>query len=141
MTARAGLARRLAVVAALSLLISVTRPTGSAASPAGKPSLNAYFQSTLADEAYQKKTFQRVASAWKTPPVKSFPKVGAKTVVQAVISRDGKLASTTVSMSSGSKTWDDAALAAVKKAAPFDLLPASYKYPSVEVHFHVSVAP
>src|SRR5262245_53957320 len=96
-----------------------------AAAAAGRPSLNAYFQSTLADEAYQKKTFQRVASAWKTPPSSAVPKIGAKTVVQAVIVKDGKLASSTVSTSSGSKAWDAAALAAVTKAAPFDQLPPS----------------
>ena len=140
MSVRSGLAR-LAALCALSAVIPVTWGTVCAAGPAGKPSLNAYFQSTLADEGYQKKTFSRVASAWKTPPAKAFPKVGSKAVVQAVIAKDGKLASTTVSMSSGSRTWDDAALAAVKKAAPFDALPASYKYPSLEVHFHVSVAP
>ena len=106
---------------------------------AGRPSLNAYFQSTLADEAYQKKTFDRVAKAWKTPPATVTPKAGAKTVVQAVIAKDGKIASTSVSMSSGSKEWDAAALAAVKNAAPFDALPAGYKFPSLEVHFHVSV--
>ena len=107
----------------------------------GRPSLNAYFQSTLSDEAYQKKTFARVAGAWKTPPAKAFPKTGSKTVVQAVIAKDGKLLSSTVSMASGSKEWDASALAAVKKAAPFDPLPAAYKYPSLEVHFHVSVVP
>lgn len=140
MTARAGFARSIAR-GALVMAVAMIGGPASAASPAGKPSLNAYFQSTLTDDAYQKKTFSRVASAWKTPPAKSFPKIGSKTVVQAVIAKDGKLASTTVSMSSGSKAWDDAALAAVKKAAPFDSLPASYKYPSLEVHFHVSVAP
>jgi periplasmic protein TonB len=124
----------------LVLFASVTASTVSYGAGVGKPSLNAYFQSTLSDEAYQKKTFARVAAAWKTPPAKSFPKVGAKAVVQAVIAKDGKLASTTVSMSSGSQVWDAAALAAVQKAAPFDPLPASYKYPSLEVHFHVSVA-
>jgi protein TonB len=136
----------------LSLLDSVTPDplrgvagTHAEAAPAtgktGKPSLNAYFQSTLADAAYQKKTFDRVAKAWQTPPAKATPKVGAKTVVQAVIARDGKLASAIVSLASGSKEWDAAALAAVRGAAPYDPLPASYRYPSMEVHFHVSVVP
>jgi len=128
----------LIAVTLLAMLDSVTSRTLAAA---GRPSLNAYFQSTLADEAYQKKTFERVAKTWKTPPAKATPKLGAKTVVQAVIAKDGKLASSTISMSSGSKSWDAAALAAVKSAAPFDPLPASYKYPSLEVHFHVSVVP
>jgi TonB family protein len=131
-----GAGRRLAGALALSLAF-LTDPLLAA----GRPSLNAYFQSTLKDEPYQKKTFERVAKAWKTPPAKAVPKVGAKTVVQAVIAKDGKLVSTTVSMSSGSKAWDEASLAAVQKAAPFDPLPAGYRYPSLEVHFHVSVAP
>ena len=140
MSVRAGFAR-VAAVCALSSCLPVTWSTVAVAGAPGKPSLNAYFQSTLADEGYQKKTFSRVASAWKTPPASAFPKIGSKTVVQTVIAKDGKLASTTVSMSSGSEVWDAAALAAVKKAAPFDPLPASYKYPSLEVHFHVSVIP
>ncbi len=106
---------------------------------AGKPSLNAYFQKTLTDTAYQKKVFEKVAKSWKAPP--SFPAVGKKTVVQAVITKEGKLASATVSMESGAKSWDDAALGAVKAAAPFDPLPAAFAYRSVEVHFHFAVVP
>jgi len=106
---------------------------------AGKPSLNVYFQKTLTDTAYQKKVFDRVAKRWTMPA--SFPAVGKKTVVQAVISKDGKLASAYVSMESGSKAWDEAALAAVKSAAPFDPLPKDYAYRSVEVHFHVALVP
>ena len=69
------------------------------------------------------------------------PPVGKKTVVQAAILKDGSLATTEVSMSSGKKGWDAAALKAVKAAAPFDPLPAGFAYPSVQVHFHVSVVP
>lgn len=108
---------------------------------AGRPSLNAYFQSNLTDTAYQKKTFDRVAKAWKTPAASQIPEVGKKTVVQAVIGRDGALTSTVISMKSGKKGWDDASLRAVKTASPFDPLPAGFKPPSVEVHFHVSVVP
>jgi protein TonB len=108
---------------------------------AGRPSLNAYFQSNLKDTAYQKKTFDRVAKAWKTPAASQIPEVGKKTVVQAVIAKDGKLVSAVVSMSSGKKGWDSAALAAVRSAAPFDPLPGSFRASTVEVHFHVSVAP
>jgi protein TonB len=108
-------------------------------SGAGKPSLNAYFQKTLTDAAYQKKVFEKVARTWKAPA--SFPAVGKKTVVQAVITKEGKLASAAVSMESGAKAWDDAALASVTKAAPFGPLPAGYAYRSVEVHFHFAVVP
>lgn len=126
------------VLAALlgALLVAGPRPAAAA-----QPSLNAYFQSTLKDPAYQKKTFERVARRWKAPPAAGFPKPRSKTVVQAVLTKEGKLASTTVSTSSGSKRWDEAALAAVMTAAPFDPLPAGYGYPTLEVHFHVSLEP
>lgn len=132
--------RRLAALTSLAAAVFALGVAAAGASP-GRPSLNAYFQSNLKDEAYQKKTFDRVAKAWKTPPASKTPKLGAKTVVQAVIARDGKLVSATVSMRSGSDAWDAAALAAVKGGAPYDPLPASHGHPSVEVHFHVSVVP
>ena len=106
---------------------------------AGRPSLNVYFQSTLKDAAYQKKVFQKVVAAWKAPA--ELPKVNSKTVVQAIFEKDGKLKNAFVSMESGSKKWDEAALAAVRKAAPYDSLPAGYRYPTLEVHFHVALVP
>lgn len=127
------LAAALAAFAALLL--------AAAAFAAGRPSLECYFQTTLKDPAYQKRTFDRVAAKWKVPLAAEVPPVGRKTVVQAVITKDGALATTEISTSSGKKGWDAAALNAVKAAAPFDPLPAGFKYPSVQVHFHVSVVP
>jgi len=127
--------KALRIVLAVVLAIAAAAPLHAA----GTPSLNVYFQKTLADTACQKKIFEKVAKQWKAPA--SLPAVGKKTVVQAVIAKDGKLASAIVSMESGSKAWDDAALAAVKSAAPFDPLPKGYGYPSVEVHFHFALAP
>jgi protein TonB len=124
---------------ALTILL-VVLGTG-AASAAGRASLNVYFQSNLTDAAYQKKTFDRAVKAWKAPAAPQVPEVGKKAVVQAVIARDGKLISAVVSMSSGKKGWDAAALATVRSAAPFDPLPASFRPSTVEVHFHVSVVP
>ena len=124
---------------ALAFLIAMSMARAGPAFAAGHPELKAYFQSNLTDAAYQKKTFDRVANAWKTPAASQIPEAGKKTVVQAVIGNDGKLVSAAVSMISGKKGWDDAALAAVKRAAPFDPLPSSYRYPTVEVHFHVAV--
>ncbi len=115
--------------------------TAGSALAVGRPSLNAYFQSNLTDTAYQKKTFDRVAKAWKTPAASQIPEVGKKTVVQAVIAKDGKLISAVVSLSSGKKGWDTAVLKAVTSAWPFDPLPAGFQPRSVEVHFHVSVVP
>jgi TonB family protein len=128
-----------AVLVAVTVLAALGM-AGSALA-AGRPSLECYFQTTLRDPAYQKKTFERVAAKWKTPPGTEVPPVGKKTVVQVAILKDGSLATTEVSMSSGKMGWDAAALKAVKAAAPFDPLPAGFAYPSVQVHFHVSVVP
>ncbi|MGZ5429390.1 MAG: TonB family protein [Thermoanaerobaculia bacterium] len=123
----------------LALFVALT--VAGSAFAAGRQSLECYFQTTLKDPAYQKKTFERVAAKWKTPPDAEVPPIGKKTVVQAAILKDGSLATTEVSMSSGKKGWDAAALKAVKAAAPFDPLPAGFADPSVQVHFHVSVVP
>ena len=106
---------------------------------AARPSLNVYFQSTLKDPAYQSQVFQKVAGAWKSPS--SFPAVGKKCVVQAVLGKDGRLQSAFVSMESGVKAWDVAGLAAVHKAAPFPPLPASLGQKTLEAHFHFAVVP
>jgi periplasmic protein TonB len=126
----------------LRVLAIVVALTAAARAPAaGRPKLEVYFQSNLTDAPSQKKAFDRVAKAWKTPAASQIPEVGRKTVVQAVIARDGRLVSAVVSSTSGKKGWDEAVLKAVKSAAPFDPLPASFKPQSVEVHFHVTVVP
>ena len=127
------------VLVAVRLLAALG--TAGSAIAAGRPELKVYFQSNLEDVAYQKKTFDRVAKGWKTPGASQIPEVGKKTVVQAVIAKDGKLISAVVSLSSGKKGWDTAVLKAVTSASPFDPLPAGFKPRSVEVHFHVSVVP
>ena len=101
---------------------------------AGTPRLQMFFGSTFSDQAYSKKVYDKVAQSWTRPA--EAPKEGAKAVVITAILRDGKAPQQTLHLSSGSRTWDDAALAAVKKAAPFDPLPKSYGDSSIEVHFH-----
>jgi protein TonB len=124
-----------------AILLAAALLAAGAALAAGRPSLECYFQTTLHDPVYQKKTYEKVAAKWKTPAAADVPAVGKKAVVQAVIAKDGTLATTEVSMSSGKKGWDAAALRAVQAAAPFDPLPAGFAFPSVQVHFHVSVVP
>jgi len=127
-----------AVLAALALTASIVSLPADAAA---KPSLQAHFQSTLQDASYQKKVFDRVVKAWKRPAAAAFPKVGAKAVVQAVLSRDGRIVSTLVSTSSGSKEWDAAARKGVEEAAPYDPFPEAFLQKTLEVHFHFSVVP
>ena len=143
-TERCARGRRAAAVvstlltASAALIAPLVAPRAEAA---GRPSLHAYFQSTLQDAPFQKKVFDRVAKAWKSPKAAVFPKVGAKAVVQAVLSRDGRIVSTLVSTESGSKEWDAAARKGVEEAAPYDPFPAGYKPKTLEVHFHFSVVP
>lgn len=123
---------RLVLTAAAVLTVA---PVALAAG--GHPQLQTFFQSNLSSASYQKKVYERVARKWQQPGAKQTPKVGSKTIVQAMIGKDGKLVTVAVASESGSKAWDAAALSAVKKAAPFDPLPASYTSPTLEVHFHV----
>ncbi len=106
---------------------------------AGRASLQAFFQKTLKDPAYQKVVYDRVAKSWKSPAATAFPKIGAKAVVQVVIARDGQLVSTELTTGSGSKEWDTAAEAAARDAAPFPKLPAGFPDATLQVHFHVMV--
>jgi protein TonB len=124
--------RRLLLVA----LLSLAGVPGALA--AGSPQLQAFFQAELKSAGYQKKVYDRVAGKWRQPGAKGTPALGRKAVVQAVIGRDGALVSAVVSLPSGSKAWDDAALAAVKKAAPFPPLPQDYALSTLDAHFHVA---
>jgi TonB family protein len=131
--------RSIVLLLVLAGAVAMAFGTGSKVAPPGAtghcaPSLQAYFAKDFTDQAYQHKAYQKVAGQWKRPA--SDPRPGSKAVVIATIARDGKAPSPTLHMKSGSESWDAAALAAVKAAAPFDPLPASYPQPSVEVHFH-----
>jgi periplasmic protein TonB len=123
----------LALATAAALSVS---PVALAAG--GQPQLQSFFQSNLSSASYQKKVYERVARNWRQPGPRQSPALGKKTIVQALMGRDGKLVSVAVTTESGSKAWDAAALSAVKKAAPFEPLPASYTSPTLEVHFHVA---
>lgn len=121
------------LAAALAVLVAAT------ALAQGRPSLNVYFQSTLKDAVYQKAVFQKVAGKWTAPSAS--PAVGKKCVVQATLSRDGRVQNAFVSMESGVKAWDKAALAAVEASSPFPKLPAAYEHKTLEAHFHFAVVP
>jgi protein TonB len=103
--------------------------------PGGR--FTAYFTPAFTDAAYQKEAAAKVLKAWKSPP--GAP-AGKKTVLIAQIAKDGSLAGLKDNLLTGFKPWDDAAIAAVKKAAPFAPLPQSWGFPTMEVHFHFEVA-
>lgn len=113
-------------------MIPIAAPPYFAAQPA--PRLQAYFASDFTDKEYQKKAYSTVASLWTMPA--EMPAEGNKAVVVVVILRDGTGSELRLHMESGSKAWDDAAIAAVKNSIPFAALPKAYGRDSVEVHFH-----
>ena len=99
--------------------------------PAGR--FTAYFTPAFTDAAYQKEAAAKVQKAWK-PPANA--PAGKKTVLIAQIAKDGTLAGLKDHLMTGSKPWDDAAIAAVKGAVPFAPLPKLWAHPTMEVHFH-----
>jgi periplasmic protein TonB len=113
--------------AALGLVVALLLPGGRC---------TAYFASAFTDTAYEKDAVAKVLKAWKSP---SGAPAGKKTVVIAQIAKDGSADGLRFNMTTGFKPWDDAAMAAVKKAAPFAPLPKSWSYPTMEVHFHFEV--
>jgi protein TonB len=129
------------VTSRISLVLAAVAALTLGAVPAlaagGQPRLQTFFQGTLST-AYQQKVYNRIAQRWAQPGAKQTPAVGKKAVVVAFIARDGKLISAELKEASGSKAWDAAALAAVKKAAPFEPVPAGYSSPSLELHVHVA---
>ncbi|HEX8698261.1 MAG TPA: TonB family protein [Myxococcaceae bacterium] len=124
----------LLVLAIFALSLTVAPPAWAAG---GRTQFNMFFQADFTDASYQKKFFEKVAKHHRPPAGKHVPKPGQRTVVQITVGKDGQILGTVVSTESGSKVWDEAVLAAVKKAAPFEKLPAGFAAPSLDVHFHV----
>jgi periplasmic protein TonB len=114
-------------LAALGLALTLLLPGGR---------FNAYFTPAFTDAAYQKEAAAKVLKGWK--PAAGAP-AGKKTVLIAQIAKDGTLAGLRDHLMTGFKPWDDAAIAAVKNAAPFAPLPKSWGFPTMEVHFHFEV--
>ncbi len=120
----------LRLLVACIVLIAVQPLTAAEAAPR----LQVFFASDFTDREYQKESYSKVAASWTMPA--KMPPEGSKAVVVVVILRDGKGADVRLHFQSGSQEWDDAAVVAVKSAAPFSPLPKGYGRDSVEVHFH-----
>lgn len=121
--------RALPILAAALTILPSQSPVAGAA-----PQLKVFFAADFKDTVYQKKTYEKAASSWRRPA--DSPRPGAKAVVIAMIQKDGSVPEPVLHYKSGSDAWDAAALAAIRKAAPFGPLPKGYPRPSVEVHFH-----
>lgn len=75
----------------------------------------------ISQEQYMKSLQKKIKAEWKPPARKQKKNV----VVLFSISKDGQLLSPKIKTSSGDDEMDDAALLALKRAAPFDPLPES----------------
>ena len=121
--------------APLTLAEEASKPT--AAAPKGSPRLNVYFMKGFEDATWQQSAFDRVAKGWAAAAP---PALGKKAVVISTIGRDGRILEAKIGTESGSKAWDDAAVAAVRKASPFPALPKTWVESSLEVHWHFAFA-
>jgi len=126
------IARFIAGLTVLFGLLATATVIGFAAS--GTPSLTVYFARDFTDTPYQQKAYQKVAASWARPA--KAPSGGNKAVIETTLTRDGKVASASLSTRSGVESWDAAALQAVWKASPFPPFPPGYPNPTTEVHFH-----
>lgn len=125
-----------AALAACLLLTGALLAAAPAKKTAGKPQMNAYFATGFDDAAYQKQAVDKVLKGWAPG---SRPAPGKLAVLISKIGRDGKLRELYFHVKSENQGWDDAAEAAVHKAAPFPPLPKSYPHDTLEVHWHFEV--
>ena len=81
----------------------------------------------------------RVHSNWSIPPELK-PRSNIVTIIEIKIRRDGSLAYAVFEKRSGNNIYDDSAMKAVKKSAPFPPLPAGYPDNIMEIgiRFHPS---
>lgn len=100
-------------------------------------SIRAYFTSAFTDTTYQRNFISKVIANWK--PTAETPPVGKKTVYILRLNREGQVSYKKLHMSSGSQKFDQDAEKCIDRAAPFDPLPSSFRYPYLEVHVHFEV--
>jgi TonB family protein len=86
---------------------------------------------------YSNAVWTRIKRFWGMPIL---PKENIETIVDIKIARDGSIAQVNFEKRSGNVLFDDAALRAVMKAAPFPPLPAAIAENSIEfgIRFHPS---
>lgn len=97
--------------------------------PNGSPGIDAIKQADFGP--YMRELQRRIKANWNPPKGNESKRV----VLLFSISKDGRLLGIKVSKTSGLKTADDAAIAAVELSAPFKPLPTEYKRSSVDIQF------
>lgn len=125
--------RRRPIRTAALVAIAVLAVLTAASADGRKPVLNVYVAPGFDDVAWQKAALDKVLKAWKPGPV---PAAGKKLVLISTVARDGSLLGARDNMVSGVPAWDQAAIEALKKAAPFPALPKTWPHPTLEIHWH-----
>jgi protein TonB len=74
---------------------------------------------------------RKIELVWQYPYEAAVAGIQGELAVDFVIARSGKVDSIELVRSSGSKILDDEAIRSIRKAAPFDPIPAQYKIPSL----------
>jgi protein TonB len=70
---------------------------------------------------------------WQYPYEAAAAGIQGELTVDFVIARSGKVNSIELIQGSGSKILDDEAIRSIRKAAPFDPIPAQYKIPDLRI--------
>jgi TolA protein len=73
--------------------------------------------------AYLDKVEQKIMSGWRLPPQSN----GLKVVLRMQLEKSGQVSQVRVEKTSGNKTFDESAVAAVRKANPFPVVPETAK--------------
>jgi protein TonB len=87
---------------------------------------------------YLQQLQRKVSERWAPPTAIA---ASQRVVVLFEIGRDGRIAAPMVERSSGSASYDLAALRAVTEASPFPPLPQEFPASSLRVHFGFEISP
>ncbi|MDD5761894.1 MAG: energy transducer TonB [bacterium] len=76
---------------------------------------------------------RKIELVWQYPYEAAAAGIQGELTLDFVIARSGKVDSVELIRGSGSKILDDEAIRSIRKAAPFDPIPAQYKIPSLQI--------
>jgi len=76
---------------------------------------------------------RKIELVWQYPYEAAAAGIQGELTLDFVIARNGKVDSIDLIRGSGSKILDDEAIRSIRKAAPFDPIPAEYKIPSLQI--------
>jgi TonB family protein len=76
---------------------------------------------------------RKIELVWQYPYEAAVAGVQGELTVDFVIARNGKVESIELIRGSGHKVLDEEALRSIRKAAPFDPIPAEYKIPNLQI--------